>query len=356
MTDNLFFGREKLMREIRIFCVLLLILGFGSKSEAQLFEATSKVGTTVAQFLKIGAGARATALGGAYTAVSDDIYSVYWNPAGIATSSSQFQLTFNHAEWLADMSYDYAAGAINLGEFGTLFASLTNFQVPEEKVRTEESPEGDGRVWDAGSIALAVGFSKMLTDRFSIGMTVKYIREAIWNSSSSGFAVDFGTLYRTPFNDLMIGAAISNFGSKMQLDGRDIYFNTDPNDNGDTGPNNIPSNYRMEEFDIPLTFRVGLSMPVIQTRFIKVLAAVDATHPNDNTEYVNSGLEIAYDDMFFIRGGYRSLFKRNSEEDFTFGAGIKYGFTDNLRVVINYGYADFGRLKDVQFFDIGLIF
>jgi hypothetical protein len=71
----------------------------------------------------------------------------------------------------------------------------------------------------------------MLTDRFSIGFTAKFVQERIWNSTASGFAFDVGTLYRTPFNDLMIGASISNFGTSMKLDGRDIQFNSDPNEN-----------------------------------------------------------------------------------------------------------------------------
>jgi hypothetical protein len=58
------------------------------------------------------------------------------------------------------MDYDFAAGALNLGDMGTIFATFTSFAVPEEKVRTFEDPEGDGRVWDAGSIAIGVGYAK----------------------------------------------------------------------------------------------------------------------------------------------------------------------------------------------------
>ncbi|NWF90983.1 MAG: hypothetical protein HXY50_16170, partial [Ignavibacteriaceae bacterium] len=58
---------------------LTLMLYFG-QANAQLDRSTSKVGTTAAQFLKIGAGARAIGMGGTYTAVSNDIYSIYYNP------------------------------------------------------------------------------------------------------------------------------------------------------------------------------------------------------------------------------------------------------------------------------------
>ena len=115
---------------------LVIAFCFVSTLDAQLFRSTSKVGTTSAQFLKIGAGARAIGLGGAYAALGDDIYSIYWNPAGIARSKSNSEVTFNHAEWLADMTYDFAAGSFKLGDVGVLSASFTMLNTPEDKVRT----------------------------------------------------------------------------------------------------------------------------------------------------------------------------------------------------------------------------
>ena len=75
-----------------------------------------------------------------------------------------------------------------------------------------------------------------------------------------------------------------------------------------TGPNNVPAQYETDQYDLPLTFRIGFSMDVIKSRYIRVKAAFDATHPNDNTEYMNAGIEFAYDELVFIRGGYKSLF------------------------------------------------
>jgi opacity protein-like surface antigen len=338
---------------LKILAVIIAV-GFAVPLKAQLNQSESRVGTTAGQFLKIGAGARAIAMGGAYNALSDDIYSVYWNPAGIAKATPTSQFAFNHADWLADMTYDFAAAAMDIGGLGTIFASFTMLQTPDEKVRTFKDPQGDGRYWDANYLAVGAGYSRNLTDRFSIGFHFKYIREAIWNESASGVALDIGTLYRTPFEGLMIGASISNFGSKMQLSGRDIKFNYDPNDNESSGPNNIGSTYEMEEFDLPLTFRIGLSMDLLETRYFRLTGAVDATHPNDNTEYVNSGLEFAYDETFFIRGGFKQLFMKNNEGGLTLGAGVKYPVTDDMRVSFNYGFADYGRLEYVHFFDVGL--
>lgn len=340
---------------LSIFTLIGLLL-ISSTADAQLLRSTSKVGTTAAQFLKIGAGSRAISMGNAYTAVGEDIYSIYWNPAGIANSKGNGEVAFNHANWLADISYDFAAASLNLSGVGTIFFSLTHLGVPEDKVRTIDFPDGDGRYWDAKSLAIGIGYARQLTDRFSIGFHAKYIREAIWNTSANGFAIDIGTFYRTPFNDLIIGASVSNFGTKMQLDGRDIQFNNDPDGNLNTGPNNVPAKYAMGSYDIPLTFRLGLAMNVVNTRYLRITTAVDATHPNDNVEYINSGLEIAYDEMLFLRVGYKSLFLRDTEQGLTFGGGINYNFTNNLSIIVNYGFADYGRLKNVQFFDVALRF
>ncbi|MFZ1290369.1 MAG: PorV/PorQ family protein, partial [Melioribacteraceae bacterium] len=266
------------------------------------------------------------------------------------------QVAFNHSEWLADVNYDFAAGSINVDGLGTVFATFSSLQVPKDEVRTIEYPEGDGRTWDANSLVIGVGFAKSLTDRFSIGFHVKYIQESIWNSSATGVALDVGTYYVTPFNDLVIGASFSNFGSKMQLAGRDLQINIDPDGTSESGPNNIPGNYATEKNDLPLNFRVGLAMNVLDTRFFRLKAAVDAVHPNDNKEYLNTGLEFSYNSMVFLRTGYKSLFLPNSEQGLTLGFGVNYSLTPELEFTFNYAYADYDRLKNIQYFDIGLIF
>lgn len=341
----------------KIFTGILISIFFVSVSFSQNSErSTSKVGTTAAQFLKIGAGARAIGMGGAYVAVSNDIYSTYYNPAGIAQVDETAEVAFNHANWLAGMNYDYVAGSLNLQGLGVIFGTLTSFSVPQDIVRTFQYPEGDGRTWDASSLAIGLGYARRLTDEFSVGFQFKYIREAIWTTSASGFALDVGTYYVTPFNGMVIGASITNFGSKMQLSGRDILFNYDPNGNSGSGPNDVLSQYSTDSFDIPLTFRLGLAMDVIKSRYFRATAAVDATHPNDNTEYVNSGLELSYNDLVAFRIGYKSLFLRNSEEGLTLGGGINYKFDDQFTLQFNYGWATYGVLNDVQFIDVGLKF
>ncbi len=336
--------------------IFFIIIATMNVANAQLSRTTTKVGTTVAQFLKIGAGARSVAMGGSAAAMDGDVYSIYWNPGSLARLKTPGETSFNHTQWLADVDYNYVASGLTIDGFGTLGLSVTSLRVPEDIVRTEINPEGDGRRWSYGAFSMGLSFARSLTDRFSIGFTAKYIREGLWNMSASGFAFDVGTIYTTTFNGLKIGASISNFGTKMRLDGQDISFNNFPNGELGQGPQNIQSLYKTESYDIPLQFRIGLAMDVVKMDVIRATVSVDGTHPNDNVEYVNSGLEFAYDEMFFGRIGYNSLLLENSERGLTWGVGVYFQITNLNGIKVDYAFADHGRLNNVQYVSVSVTY
>jgi opacity protein-like surface antigen len=87
-----------------------------------------------------------------------------------------------------------------------------------------------------------------------------------------------------------------------------------------------------------------------------LVVAFDALHPSDDYESINVGAEYGFGDMFFLRGGYKALFLKQSEESFTVGAGIKQTFFGNVGIKVDYSYGDFGRLKDVQKLSVGVTF
>jgi len=346
---------RRTMRALCISTAVAVVLAIAAcPTHAQFDRSTALVGTTSAQFLKIGAGARAIGMGGAQTAVPGDITAIYWNPASLSRLPGSGEMTFNHAKWLADVDYDFAAGVMPIGDLGMFGISFTSLSVPEDIVRTEAFPEGDGRRWSANSIAIGISYARNLTDHFSIGFNTKFVRESIWNESANGFAIDVGALYMFELKGLTLGAAITNFGSSMRLDGSDLYFNTDPNGDAGSGPNNIPSDYRTEAYAMPLTFRIGMAYDYMASEDFRATVAVDATHPNDNTEYVNSGLELSWKEIFFGRVGYKALFLRDTEQGLTWGLGIHYGIPNVVLFKLDYGFADYGRLKNVQFFSLGL--
>ncbi len=133
----------------------------------------------------------------------------------------------------------------------------------------------------------------------------------------------------------------------MQLDGRDLFFNEDPF-TGSGGVSEVPAEFRTEQFELPLNLKFGLAWQVAKNENFSILAAADGVQPNDNSESFNSGVEVGIKNTLFLRGGYKALLLDDSEEGFTFGAGLKYDVV-GTHFKFDFGWADFGRLENVKF-------
>ena len=339
----------------RVYIISLILLASAKLTNAQFIQGVSKVGTTAATFLEIGVGARAVAMGNAFVGTADDISAIYWNPAGLARLKSS-EATFMHINWFVDTKFDHTALALNLGRSGVLAFNFTSLTIADEPVRTVLEPEGTGELFNGGSMALGIGYAFNITDNFSIGFGTKYINEHIWHSNASGFAVDIGTLFTTSLNGMRIGMSISNFGTKMQMVGRDAAVLVDPDPLKDGNNSQIPAKYDTEKWDLPLLFRVGIAMEVFETNRNRMTIGIDATHPNNNTEYLNLGTEYAFNEMLFLRAGYANAFIRDGETDLTFGGGVKYHISGTIAFKADYSYSSFGRLGNISRIQMGLVF
>lgn len=315
----------------------------------------AKTGSTAAPFLNIGIGPRAIAMGGAFIATADDVSSLYWNPAGAARMNKSGAL-FSHSKWFADINYNWAGSVINLGDAGVFGVSVTNLDYGDMELTTLSEYEGTGGTFTANDMAIAITYAKNLTDRFSIGGNVKYISQNIWNSSASALAVDLGVLFHSDVYGLRIGATISNLGSDMQISGSDLNVQHDVNQTIYGNNDQILATLNTDKWPLPLTFKIGAAMDVLDIENHKITVAADALHPSDNKESVNVGMEYLVLDMIALRAGYKSLFLDNTEEGLTLGFGLKYDFSPSLALFIDYAYQEFGILKDTQHFAIGVNF
>ncbi|MCK5571188.1 MAG: PorV/PorQ family protein, partial [Bacteroidetes bacterium] len=194
--------------------VLLVVL-------SGVVAAQTKVGTTAGQFLKIGVGPRAIAMGGAYVASNRDVTSLYWN-VGAFQQAEKSELVFSHTDWLVDTKFQWVGFMLHLGDDNAIGVSLTQLDYGEEQVTTVELPEGTSERWAAKDLALGISYSRRLTDRFSIGATAKYIEQRIWNESATTFAFDLGLLFMSGFNDMRLGVSMTNFGGDFKMDGSDL--------------------------------------------------------------------------------------------------------------------------------------
>ncbi len=310
----------------------------------------TKTGTTASKFLSMGIGPRAIAMGGAYTAVANDASSMYWNPAGIA-SLKRNQLIFAQTNWLVDIKLNYLGAVFNLGDLGNAGISITAMSMGDMKITTEVNPEGTGDTFSAGMYALGFSFARYLTQNFILGANIKYVREDISNSSAQGLALDIGTIFTTPFYGIRFSSSITNFGTKMRMTGDDLLIQHDPNPNVFGDNSNINAYYQTDSYDMPLRLQIGLAKDIRILEGQRLTLAADATHPNDNTEYVNLGGELAlFHDMVFLRAGFKSLFMKDREEGLTLGAGYRTPKIGNFNLAIDYAFQDFVHLGDVHTF------
>jgi hypothetical protein len=334
-----------------LFSAALVSCFLGSTLQAQV----TKVGTTAAKFLSIPVGARALGMGGAFVGLANDASAMYWNPSGIAQLASPEAL-FTHANWVADIKFNYGGVAIPIEGLGTVGVNFTALSMDEMERTTEDFPEGTGTTFSAGSYAIGLAYARNLTDWFAIGGNLKYVTEKIWNSSANGFALDLGTLFTTPFPGLKFGAGIANFGTKMRMGGDDLLVLKAVSTNQGSNQT-VNANMSTDQFDLPLTLRIGFAYQPIDREDQVLTIAVDALHPNDNSESLSMGAEYTtFDRILSLRAGYRGIGVKDGEEQLTLGGGLNYEIIPGLRARIDYAFERFGRLNDVHKFGIGILF
>ena len=333
--------------------ILILILGLIFSNNC-LFSQ-SKVGTTALPFLGISVGPRATAMGSAFAGVASDATSIYYNPGGIAQlGQSQFMIA--HTNWLVGTNLNWLGFVFKMNANNAIGISFTQLDYGEEEVTTVLYPEGTGERWGASDMAAAVTYARNLTDRFSIGGNLKYVQQKIFNETASAFAVDIGLLFVTQFNNMKLGMSISNFGTDMKLAGKDLLQRVDLDPESLGNNETIVSNLKTDSWTLPLFFRVGLAMDVIKSRFSRMTLAVDALRPSDNTEILNVGGEFGFNEMFFLRAGYKSLFREDSEEGLTFGAGLNFSYGSSINLGVDYCFMDFGLFETIHAFALKVSF
>lgn len=334
----------------RAIAGVLVVLAVSLPAHAQ-----TKVGTTAAQFLGVSVGPRAIAMGSAYVAEASDATSLYWNP-GAFQQAGKTQLVFSNTDWLVGTKFRWFGFMLNLGDENALGVHLTQLDYGEEEVTTVAAPNGTGERWNAQDLAIGVSYCRRLTDRFSMGGTVKYIEQRIWNESASTFAFDLGLLFVTGFNDMRLGVSMSNFGGELTMSGRDLLQQVDIDPSNSGSNKSLVGNLKTDPWAIPLLFRVGVAMDAYKDDIFRLTVAADALRPNDNEESVNVGGEFAWNDMIYLRGGYKSLFGTDAEEGISLGAGLKYTAEGLGSLEVSYAYTNFGLFGNINTIALAVAF
>ncbi|MDH3252060.1 MAG: PorV/PorQ family protein [Ignavibacteria bacterium] len=321
-------------------------------------QDANKAGTTAAQFLKIGVGARSMGMAGASAGITDDASAMYWNPSGMIGVSS-ITVYATHSNWFADISHQFFGVVLPLGDDHRIGLNATLLSMGDIEVTTEQEPRGTGTFFKASDVAVGISYAGRLVDFFSFGVTVKYITQSIYNETGSAIAVDLGTTLHTGYKGITVGMAFSNFGTTMQLEGRDLHRTFDPNPNNATNTG-VSSDLATESWDLPVNFRVGIGWELVgatQALFTdegnRVRFAVDANHPNDGPEHASTGIEYTWQDIVSLRSGYHF---NDDLRSWSYGLGLSWGTPGAFAFGLDYAFSDMDRLGGTHVFSLGVRF
>ncbi len=335
------------MRKFKLITVVAVAFFAASSLQAGEF---SKVGTSGAQFLKIGVGARYTAMGGAAVANAGDAYALYWNPAALG-GLTQSHLEFTTIAYVSNVNLNYVAFAKPLS-FGTVGAAVTALTSGDMEITTVDQPDGTGKMFSTSNYAITLGFARQWTEFFSFGLSAKYITERISEERASGLAFDFGTLLQPGYRNLRIGMNISNLGSEMKYTGPELNFNYNPSGDNQSY-DNAKGVLNVDSYDLPLVFRIGAAYDIQYSPSTRLTLSVEARDPSDNDQEGSFGAEMAFQETFFLRGGWQL---NQEEQSASVGAGLALQVWNATDLSMNYAFADFGRLNSVHRFSFGLRF
>ncbi len=321
--------RKKILLFMLVVChIAYLLIQFCLAEES---------GTTGANFLKIGLGARAAGMGGAYVAVSDDIYSIYWNPAGLAELDNR-EVTFMHNTHFQDITQQFVGYAqpidgerekgleyLNRGKMGVIGFSLNYLGIEDiEGYNADGESIGDLKTYDLAGIlsyAKKMKYDESRGRMLSIGSNLKFIHQRLDSEKSTSYAIDLGCKYSMNIgkkglsNDrLSLGIGVNNLGTKVKFD--------------------------KDEGDLPLNTKIGVAyMSIIEGQ--PLIVAIDGNIPNDNGSYSSIGSEYWIIDMLGLRVGYTS--KEDSGKGLRMGIGIKVGVFR-----LDYAFVPYEELGDTH--------
>lgn len=287
------------------------------------------VGRTAAQFLTTVSGARPGGMGGAFTAVADDINAICWNPAGLAfLKEHQVSFMYNdlagvfQVEGAGDMYQGFAAYLAPWGE-GRSFALGLQYEEQGKIAYTAESPEIVQTYSLGANCALIASYAQRIAPRIGVGLNLKFISTKLWDEEANAYALDIGTLYH--MEKVSIGASFQNWGTKLMM--KDA-------SQGDPLPERI---------------KIGFVYKLMNKNRNNLILAMDFTRPTYSEMEINTGAEYWYADLLALRIGY--LKKEGRVEGMTQGLGIKY---KNYR--IDFANIPWGELGKVQRISLSIRF
>ncbi|WP_407930873.1 PorV/PorQ family protein, partial [Ignavibacterium album] len=257
-----------------------------------------------------------------------------WTPAGL-TQFNENQIFFSHNKWVVDINHDFLGAVYHLDETNSFGVALTALTMQDMPVTTEFAPFGTGEYFGFSDIAVAVSYSRKMTDKFSFGGSVRYIEETLDKLKMRGIMIDLGTYYWTGLGSTRFAVTVTNFGSNLAPDGRVVLV----------GKREVST---WQDFAPPTVFRIGFAFEPYEDEQHKVTTSFQLNHPNDNSENLSTGAEYVWNNMLYIRAGYKF---NVDEQNYSFGAGLNVPL-EIANFTLDYAFSNFSRLGSAHRFSI----
>lgn len=363
----------------RFALVALLMGGLPAGLAAQgANQDNTGFGTTSAEFLLLGAGARGVALGGAYAAIASDVSALYYNPAGSALMSRPGAMVSTY-EYVADTRYSWGGVAFPFNSGASTFGvQVGTFGFSGQPVYTVEQPDGTGARYSVNETFAGITLAQNFSDRFSAGLTGKMIIDNLGDAHGTAFAVDFGTNFHASLNDhpVKFSFVLTNLGTNLSYSG-DALSAVAPRqplpgeDEVPTLPQ--PSEFNSADFPLPTTFRVGLAYDLLSGENSRLTMLGDFNQPSSNKPGFAFGSEWASSRLggsgfgFALRGSYTYAAANNIDlaqnetalddeerlHGIAVGGGLNYE-TGNFSLGLDYAFKYLGVLGGTNFFTFSL--
>jgi hypothetical protein len=356
-------------RHTTLIAALLLLPGVVSAQRTGTFleplptDGTTRVAQRGANFLEIAVGARARALGEAYTGLTADASATFWNPAGLG-AVEKFTVAYTYLDMYGDLgiSHNFAAAVLPLfgGAAGVSYIGLSSGDIP----RTDEGNPGGGsqaagEFFSFNAHAYGVHYGRRLTDRLQVGASARVVNEGISQAAVSWWSLDFGTLFNTGLYGLTIAATLANIGGNSQYEGGLI---TRRVTSDQAFPVDLPVRFKTTGYTLPTTFRFALVSSLAGgpdalfapggPHDFKV--AVELNDAVDTDIQTAVGAEYSFNKLVFLRAGKK--FVNEAYSDFrsfshalSFGGGLSVPLLGS-RLSLDYAYTNMGEIQNVHAF------
>lgn len=314
---------------MKYFQFITYICIIGTLLHGSRLYAEGTVGISGATFLEYAVGSRALAMGEAFTAQSDDINALYFNPASLGSLKFP-QLALFHHELIMESRLENFTFAYPIKE-GCIGVANTVFWTPSfDKIDINGLDVGDIQYYNG---CLTVGYGHDF-DYFYLGASAKYIYQKIDTKLVSSFAMDIGILkgmkmwtpFEAPIRNFHIGLSVLNLGTKVM-------------------DSPLPRLIRLGVSYKPLNW-LGLNVDLMEN-CIEASDLIDFTHGFDESFRINVGMELSYMELIYLRGGWRF----NDVGTYTVGIGFNY-VIKNVAFTIDASFADAGNFNPTYSFNV----